>query len=65
MIKSAGPVFASQTAYVITLAGVGWGMILFAETHSLYIWTALLLTLAGISMVGPRSPHSRLARAEG
>jgi sucrose-phosphate synthase len=65
VIKSAGPVFASQTAYVITLAGVGWGMILFAETHSLYIWTALLLTLAGISMVGPRSPHRRLARAEG
>jgi len=61
VIKEAGPVFASQTAYVITLAGVAWGMILFAETHSLYIWAALLLTLVGISLVRPRNPHSRLA----
>jgi len=61
VIQSAGPVFASQTAYVITLAGVAWGMVLFAETHSLYIWSALLLTLVGIAMVRPRQPQSRLA----
>lgn len=55
VINTAGPVFASQTAYVITLAGVAWGMILFGETHSVYIWTALLLTLVGIGMVRPQS----------
>ncbi len=61
VIKTAGPVFASQTAYVITLAGVAWGMIIFAETHSIYIWLALVLTLTGIGMVRPQQPSSRLA----
>jgi drug/metabolite transporter (DMT)-like permease len=63
VIKTAGPVFASQTAYVITLAGVAWGMILFAETHSVYIWSALMLTLVGVSLVRPRLPASRLPAA--
>jgi drug/metabolite transporter (DMT)-like permease len=61
VIKTAGPVFASQTAYVITLAGVAWGMILFAETHSIFIWLALALTLLAIGMVRPQSPSSRIA----
>jgi len=61
VIKAAGPVFASQTAYVVTLAGVAWGMILFSETHSLYTWAALLLTLLGISLVRPQRPLTRLA----
>jgi drug/metabolite transporter (DMT)-like permease len=53
VINTAGPIFASQTAYIITLAGVGWGMILFGETHSAYIWLALALTLIGITLVKP------------
>jgi len=62
VIKAAGPVFASQTAYVITLAGVAWGMILFSETHSIYIWLALVLTLLGIGMVRPQQPSSQIAK---
>ena len=61
VIRTAGPVFASQTAYMITLAGVAWGMILFAETHSVYIWSALLLTLVGISLVRPQQPRIHIA----
>jgi drug/metabolite transporter (DMT)-like permease len=53
VINTAGAIFASQTAYIITLAGVGWGMILFGETHSAYIWLALILTLIGITLVKP------------
>lgn len=60
VIKTAGPVFASQTAHVITIAGVVWGMILFAETHSVYIWLALALTLLGIVLVSPQRPSSRI-----
>ena len=37
VIRTAGPVFASQTAYLITLAGVAWGLLLFDERHSLYV----------------------------
>jgi drug/metabolite transporter (DMT)-like permease len=64
VIRTAGPVFASQTAYLITLAGVAWGIVLFGETHSVYIWSALLLTLVGISLVRPATPHSRVALAQ-
>lgn len=54
VIRTCGPVFASQSAYVITLAGVAWGMLLFEERHSLTIWLALALTLAAIALVRPR-----------
>ncbi len=54
VIRTAGPVFASQTAYVITLAGVFWGMALLGERHSLYVWAALALMLVGLALVRPR-----------
>lgn len=57
VIRAAGPVFASQTAYVITLAGVAWGMLIFDERHSLYVWIALAMTLVGIALVRPRRPQ--------
>jgi len=56
VIKTAGTIFASQTAYIVTIAGVIWGMILFSETHSIYIWLSLALTLFGIGLVS--SQHS-------
>lgn len=55
VIRTSGPVFASQAAYLITLCGVMWGMILFNELHSAYIWVALALTLIGCAMVRPRA----------
>ncbi|MGF1608245.1 MAG: DMT family transporter [Kiloniellales bacterium] len=54
LVSAAGPVFASQTAYVVTLAGVLWGMAIFGETHSLWIWLSLLVMLAGLALVAPR-----------
>ena len=43
----------SQVAYVVTLAGIGWGMLLFAENHSTGIWIALVLALTGVFLVQP------------
>lgn len=63
VIRVAGPVFASQTAYVITLAGVGWGMLLFGERHSVYIWSALALALLAVGLVRPRAPNQRATTA--
>lgn len=62
VIRSAGPVFASQCAYLITLAGIAWGMVIFEERHSFYVWLALALTLGGIALVRPRAPQSLLGR---
>ena len=58
VIRKAGPVFASQTAYMITLAGVAWGLLLFDERHSIYIWLALALTLFAVSLVKPSAPRA-------
>ena len=58
LINRAGPVFTSQAAYVVTLAGVGWGMLLFGESHSIWIWLALFLAMTGVSLVQPRQAGS-------
>ena len=53
-IERAGPLFASQVGYVVTLAGVFWGMLLFGESHSAWVWVSLLTMLAGLALVSPR-----------
>lgn len=55
LIKMAGAIFASMSGYVVTLAGVFWGIIIFSETHSPLIWAALALMLVGMALVTPRS----------
>lgn len=55
LIQIAGPVFATQMSYVVTIAGVGWGIAILGEQHSLWVWGALALMLAGLAMVTPRS----------
>ena len=58
VVKMSGSVFASMAGYVITLAGVFWGMIFFDESHSIWVWMALLLMLAGMALVTPREQTS-------
>ena len=58
LIQIAGPVFATQMAYVVTIAGVAWGIVIFGEQHSLWIWAALGLMLAGLALVTPRGQTS-------
>jgi drug/metabolite transporter (DMT)-like permease len=55
LVTTAGPVFASQTAYLVTLSGILWGIAIFSEQHSWWIWTALLVMLAGLALVRPRT----------
>lgn len=64
LIKSSGAVFASMMGYVVTVAGIGWGIWLFQEQHSILIWIALGLMLIGMAMVRPRS-HSSAVKADG
>ncbi len=58
LIAGAGPVFASQMAYVVTLSGVAWGMMLFDEQHSGWIWGALVVLMIGMTLVKPRDDQS-------
>ncbi len=54
LIRSAGAVFASQSAFVITFAGIAWSMILLGEKLPWQAWVALGLLVVGLLLVGPK-----------
>ena len=54
LIVLAGPVYASQTAYLITLSGVLWGILIYNETHSAWIWASLTVMMIAITLVKPQ-----------
>lgn len=53
-IKTSGAVFASQCAYIVTLSGVFWGILLFSEEHSIWVWSSLVVLLVGLFLVTPK-----------
>jgi drug/metabolite transporter (DMT)-like permease len=54
LIRTAGPVFTSQCAYLVVLFGMLWGITIFGESHSGWIWAALVLMIAGVLLVSLR-----------
>ena len=54
LIKRTGPVFASQTGYVVTIGGMLWGILLFNEIYSMWVWFSLLMIILGVVLVAPR-----------
>ena len=52
-IKTSGPVFASQCAYAVTISGVIWGIIIFSEQHSIWIWISIVVMMFGLVLVSP------------
>ena len=53
-VKRYGPVFASQVGYLVTISGVFWGMAIFGEAHSTWVWSSLALMMIGLALVSPR-----------
>lgn len=53
-IRKMGAVFASQYAYVVTIMGVGWSVILLGERLTLWVLVALGCVLVGMFMVRPK-----------
>jgi drug/metabolite transporter (DMT)-like permease len=51
ILRLAGAVFYGQVGFVVTLTGLLWGMAIFGETHSGWIWLAVVLVLSGIAVV--------------
>ncbi len=54
VLQRTSPVFASQATYVATITGILWGMVLFGETHSIWVWLALIVLMAGMALVQER-----------
>ena len=65
VLMRAAPVFASQMGYVVTLAGIAWGIVIFGEQHSLWFWGALVLMMLGLTLVQPRKDEDELVEADG
>ncbi|MEJ6708127.1 MAG: DMT family transporter [Amylibacter sp.] len=61
LVGRAGPVFAAQVSYVVTIAGIALSMILLGERYSGFIWLALGLVLIGLFLVQPKSQDSEQA----
>ena len=58
-IKTAGPVFASQCSYVVTISGVLWGMVIFSEVHTIWLWLSVVVMMAGLALVTPAQSSVR------
>lgn len=50
----AGSVFAAQSSYLVTAAGMIWAMALLGERFSPLVWVAVAVMLAGVALVQPR-----------
>ncbi|RWI40568.1 MAG: hypothetical protein EOQ93_32070, partial [Mesorhizobium sp.] len=54
LISTTGAVFASQSAYAVTAAGIGWSMLLLGEAIPILTWASLALIIVGLIMVEPK-----------
>lgn len=63
IIKRAGPVFFSTSNYIATVFGVVLGMLFFGDSHSLWIWAAMILMFIGLFCVNIVGVSSKTASA--
>ena len=60
IIKIAGAVFYGQSAYIITMAGIIWGMLLLNEEFSPLVWLAFAVIVVGMYLVNPKDDDKEL-----
>jgi drug/metabolite transporter (DMT)-like permease len=56
LVDQAGPVFTSQTGNLVTLFGVGWGILIFGDSHSIWVWLSFVTMMIALALVRPRQP---------
>jgi drug/metabolite transporter (DMT)-like permease len=54
LVDRAGPVFSSFTANMVTLFGVFWGILIFSEQNSIWVWLSFATIMVALAMVAPR-----------
>jgi drug/metabolite transporter (DMT)-like permease len=54
LVGRAGPVFATQISYLVTLFGVISAMVILGERYSGFIWLSLGMVMFGVFLVQPR-----------
>jgi drug/metabolite transporter (DMT)-like permease len=53
-IRTSGAIFTSQVGYLVTIFGLLWGIFLFSEKHSAWIWASFALMMVGLFLVRPQ-----------
>lgn len=51
IIALAGAVYLGQVGYIVTLTGVGWGVLFFDEATTLWLWVAIVIVGIGVALV--------------
>ena len=54
IIRRSGPVFVTMVSYVVNIFGLGWGWLIFGETHSWWVFGAIGCVFAGLALVNAR-----------
>ena len=49
--ERSGPVYLSQVSYVVNVAGLFWGYVIFGEVPSPWLWATVILVFAGVYLV--------------
>ena len=60
LVSNAGPVFAVQISYLVTLFGVFWASLILGESYPTLVWGALALMILGMALVQPRNKRAVL-----
>ncbi|MHC4433735.1 MAG: DMT family transporter [Planctomycetota bacterium] len=51
IIALAGAVYLGQVGYIVTLSGVGWGILFFNEVTTVWLWVAIVVVAIGVGLV--------------
>jgi drug/metabolite transporter (DMT)-like permease len=54
LIRIAGPTYMTQANFLSVGFGVVFGLVLFSESHSAFVWAAIALILCGVALVNFR-----------
>lgn len=52
LISHTGGVFVNFGTFVSLFAGIGWGVLLFSETHAALVWAGVILLVGALYLVG-------------
>jgi len=46
----------------VTISGILWGIVIFSEVHTIWLWLSVLVMMAGLALVTPAArANSKLA----
>jgi drug/metabolite transporter (DMT)-like permease len=51
IVDIAGAVYLGQVGYLVTLFGVGWGVLFFSESTTIWLWAAVVVVGFGVALV--------------